>query len=88
MHDLEFFDGPTITIENNAFHPDEMHIQEGAEIKVVNNDPVDHTLTSDKGSFDEEIDAGNETEFLVPEKGEYRFYCKNHPDMEGKLIVE
>jgi len=87
MHDLTQLDAPTIKIENHHYAPEEISVDEGSVIKIINNDPDEHTVTARNDEFDVEVEAGSVTEFIPPEKGEYQFYCRYHPEMKGKLIV-
>ncbi|MDQ3383523.1 MAG: cupredoxin domain-containing protein [Actinomycetota bacterium] len=64
-------------------------ISAGAEVTVVNEDSVGHTVTSDEeGLFDVVVGGGEEASFIVPdEPGEYGFYCVPHPYMTSTLVV-
>lgn len=88
MHDLDELEAPTIEMNNFSFKPETLRVREGSIIKLVNNDPAEHSLTETEGEFDIEIEGGNQGELIAPGVGTYDFYCKYHPDMVGKLIVE
>lgn len=88
MHDLNNLDSPTIKIINHHYSPDELTAKEGAVIKIVNNDPDEHTVTDENDEFDIEVEAGSQTELVTPERGEYSYYCRYHPEMKGKLFVK
>lgn len=79
----------TITIANMAF-PGPLTVSPGAEITVVNNDSVEHSVTSVKqGAFDVEVDGGDKKTLIAPsEPGEYPYKCKYHASMKGTLIVK
>jgi plastocyanin len=81
--------GATITIENMAFG-EPLTIAPGAEIAVVNNDSVEHSVTSDTaGAFDVEVDGKEKGTLAAPSQpGEYPFHCKYHPNMKGTLTVK
>ena len=80
---------PTITIENMAFG-EPLTVAPGAEIDIVNNDSVEHSVTSDTaGAFDVEVDGKKKGTLTAPSApGEYPFHCKYHPNMKGTLIVK
>jgi plastocyanin len=80
--------GPTITIANMAFGQG-LTVAPGAEINVVNNDSVEHSVTSETaGAFDVEVDGGEHKTFNAPSRpGEYAFHCKYHPSMTDTLTV-
>jgi plastocyanin len=81
--------GPTITVQGFAFGAP-LTVKPGAEVKVVNRDGTEHTVTSDDGtSFDLSVsgDGGSAT-FKAPSKvGTYKFHCSIHPNMLGTLVV-
>jgi plastocyanin len=98
--------GPTLTILEGAavqgspdYDPDEMTASAGAEITVVNEDTVPHTVTSGANpqdanagkTFDTSIINGGESATLslaqVP-AGQYDYHCMIHPYMTGKLTVQ
>jgi plastocyanin len=81
--------GAAITIENMAFG-EPLTVAPGAEIAVVNNDSVEHSVTSDTaGAFDEDVDGQQKTTLVAPSQpGEYPFHCSYHPSMKGTLIVK
>ena len=87
--------GATITIKNMAFG-EPLTVAGGAEIAVVNNDAVEHSVTSDTaGAFDVEVEgnclscSSRPGTLTAPSQpGEYPFHCKYHPNMKGTLIVK
>lgn len=62
----------------------------GAEVTVINNDSVGHTVTSDEeGVFDSVFGPNETVTFTAPEDaGEYSFHCTPHPGMISTLVVE
>ncbi|MBE0009467.1 MULTISPECIES: cupredoxin domain-containing protein [unclassified Arthrobacter] len=62
----------------------------GAEVTVINNDSVGHTVTSDEEGLFDSVFGPNETvTFTAPEDaGEYSFHCTPHPGMISTLVVE
>ena len=81
--------GATITIENMAFG-EPLTVAPGAEIAVVNNDSVEHSVTSDAaGAFDVDVEGKEKGTLTAPSQpGEYPFHCTYHPNMKGTLIVK
>ncbi|WP_210115521.1 cupredoxin domain-containing protein [Mycobacterium sp. DL99] len=81
--------GPVITIEGMGFSslgP----VAPGTEITIINNDEVEHSVTSrTKGLFDVHIEGKGRATLTAPqEPGEYAFYCLYHPAMLGTLTVK
>lgn len=80
--------GPAITISGMAFGAP-ITVSPGATITVVNDDTVEHSVTSNpKGAFDTHVDGGASKTFTAPtEPGTYPFTCVYHPSMTGTLVV-
>ena len=79
-----------ITISNFKFSPSTLRAQNGAGIKVANDDSAPHTVTADDGhSFDSgTVDPSASTTIHAPAAGTYAYHCTIHPFMKGKLVVQ
>jgi plastocyanin len=77
-------------IEAMDFELTSITVAPGAEVEVVNEGDVAHTVTSDDDEFDSGTVAGGSTgTFTAPtEPGEHPFHCEIHPAMTGTLTVE
>jgi plastocyanin len=98
--------GPTINILEGSsiqgspdYDPEELTASAGAEVTVVNQDTLPHTVTSgtspqDPNSaqlFDTSLINGGESATLSLAQvtpGQYDYYCMVHPYMTGKLNVQ
>ena len=98
--------GPTINIlegssiqGNPDYDPEELTASAGAEVSVVNQDTLPHTVTSGTGVqdpnsaqlFDTSLINGGESATLSLAQvtpGQYDYYCMVHPYMTGKLNVQ
>ena len=98
--------GPTINILEGAsiqgspdYDPDELTASAGAEVTVVNQDTVPHTVTSGTGPqdpnsaqlFDTSLINGGESatvSLAQVNPGQYDYYCMVHPYMTGKITVQ
>lgn len=80
--------GPVIAIEGMGFSA-VGPVAPGTEITIINNDEVEHSVTSRaKDVFDVHVDGKGQATLKVPEApGEYAFYCLYHPAMVGTLTV-
>jgi plastocyanin len=98
--------GPTINILEGSsiqgspdYDPEELTASAGAEVSVVNQDTLPHTVTSGTGPqdpnsaqlFDTSLINGGESATLslaqvIP--GQYDYYCMVHPYMTGKISVQ
>lgn len=81
--------GPTITIANMAFGQP-LAVAPGTQINIVNNDSVEHSVTSDTaGVFSQDVDGHENKTMTAPSQpGTYPFHCKYHPNMKGTLTVQ
>ena len=77
-------------IRDFAYLPKEIKIKKGDKVVWINFDNVRHTVTSDSGSeLDSELLSDGETySHTFNTDGTYSYYCKPHPYMKGKVIVE
>jgi plastocyanin len=77
-----------VEIEDFAYNPDPVTIEEGGKVIWKNRDSAPHTATADDGSFDtgtlEEDKLKSET---FKEPGTYTYICSIHPDMHGTVEV-
>jgi plastocyanin len=98
--------GPTINILEGAsiqgnpdYDPEELTASTGAEVNVVNQDTLPHTVTSGTGPqdpnsaqlFDTSLINGGESATLSLAQvtpGQYDYYCIVHPYMTGKIAVQ
>jgi plastocyanin len=72
---------------NFRFEDAEFTTTAGSTVWWVNEGSAPHTVTSDL--FDSgTIRTGNGFSYTFDEPGEYAYWCKNHPGMEGTIIVE
>jgi plastocyanin len=78
-----------VTIDNFAFTPGVITVKAGTEVTWVNHDDIPHTVDSTQGKFKSEaLDTGEQFKFRFTDPGEYPFYCRIHPKMTGKIIVQ
>ena len=98
--------GPTINILEGAsiqgspdYDPEELTASADAEVTVVNQDTLPHTVTSGTGPqdpesaqlFDTSLINGGESATLSLAQvtpGQHDYYCIVHPFMTGKIIVQ
>lgn len=81
----------TITITNFEYEIPGS-VAPGAEVKVINMDTAEHTVTADQDVtlFDVEVkENGGTATFKAPsEPGTYAFHCTYHSNMHGSLTVK
>ena len=78
----------TVTIEGNAFRPDDLTVDPGDTVVWVNRDFYPHTATEIDRRFDSgTIPANGSWELTVEASGELRYFCTLHPTMKATLRV-
>jgi plastocyanin len=79
-----------VSIDNFSFDPKELMITAGTTVTWVNADDLPHTATSTASPplFDSKtLDKDDKFSFQFNTPGTYEFFCKLHPTMTGKVIV-
>src|SRR5262249_50251644 len=78
-----------VKIDNFAFTPAVITVKVGAQVTWINQDDIPHTVDSSEGKFKSSaLDTDDKFQFRFTEPGEYPFYCRMHPKMTGKVIVQ
>lgn len=77
----------TVNIAGFQFRPSTLNVEEGTRVVFSNTSGVAHTAT-DRGAFDTgRIKAGRAAAVRFEERGTFRYHCKIHPEMRGKVVV-
>ena len=77
-----------ISIQGNAFNPDNLSIKVGDTVTWINNDSYAHTVKAAKGEFDSgNIASGGKFSFTFSKEGTYEYICAIHTSMTGKIVV-
>jgi plastocyanin len=78
-----------VIIDNYAFGPASLTVKVGTTVTWINHDDDPHTVDSTQGQFKSAtLNKGDKFEFRFSSVGEYPFYCRFHPKMTGKIIVQ
>ena len=81
--------GTQVMIDNFAYSPVPLTVKVGTTVTWINHDDIPHTVDSTQGKFKSAaLDTDDKFEFQFKEAGEYPFYCRIHPKMTGKVIVQ
>ncbi len=82
--------GNNIEINNFAFSPSELTINQGDTVTWTNKDSVKHSITSDSGSeLGSSLLSTSETfSHTFNTVGTYNYHCSAHPSMTAKIIVQ
>lgn len=79
--------GADLTIVDFGFSPADLPVTAGQTITVFNNGESSHTFTTDDGSVDETIGAGETVEIPLEGVASGGFHCRFHSQMTGTLTV-
>jgi plastocyanin len=78
--------GDAVAMAGFAFEPATLEVPAGTEVTWTNQDPAQHTVTADDGSFDSgPIDQG--ATFATTVNGPVTYVCAIHPTMTGEIRV-
>jgi plastocyanin len=77
----------SVTIDQLAFGPAEVHAVAGDTVEWVNHDAIVHTATARDGSWKVIIQPGKKASVLLKRAGRFEYYCEYHPNMTGVVIV-
>jgi plastocyanin len=78
-----------VRIANLSFGASEVRVRAGTRVRWVNDDQVQHSVTTDDGASDSGlIDPGRSFERVFDRPGSYSYHCTPHPFMHGRVIVE
>jgi len=79
----------TVLIENLAFKPSSLTIENGTTVTWINNDGVDHTVVEGNELFSSgTLTNGQNFSYTFTTTGTYNYFCSIHPDMRGNIIVQ
>jgi len=78
-----------VAIDNFAFSPKELTIKPGTTVLWTNKDDIPHTVTSDSNAFASPLlDTNQNFRFAFPSSGNFAYFCKLHPKMTGRVVVQ
>ena len=78
----------TVTIQQMAFGALPAGLRVGDVIEWVNNDIFVHSATARDKSFDLELKPKARARLILKQAGTVAFYCRYHPGMTGKLVIQ
>ncbi|HET6765472.1 MAG TPA: cupredoxin domain-containing protein, partial [Longimicrobiaceae bacterium] len=79
----------SVVMAHGDFGPQEVHIHAGQSVRWTNQDEHVHSVVADDGSWSSpDMPLGAVFVRRFATAGRYPFYCQQHPDMTGVVIVE
>jgi plastocyanin len=77
-----------VEVSNFKFSPGTLTVAKGSRVVFSNTSRTAHTAT-DKGIFDTgRIKAGKTAAVRFERRGTFRYHCKIHPSMTGRVVVD
>jgi plastocyanin len=77
-----------VEIDDFAYDPDPVRIEEGGKVIWINRDSVPHTASAKDGSFDTgTLEEGKLKSESFKQPGAYAYVCSIHPQMHGTVEV-
>jgi Icc protein len=83
--------GPNeVRIDNFAFTPKTLTVQQGATVTWINRDDVPHKVVSTDKKFASSpaLDTDQKFSHTFTTLGTYDYFCSIHPRMTGKIVVK
>lgn len=79
-----------VKIEGLVYEPSRVEVSPGTTVRWVNEDPAEHTVTSEEGGGPLRSDVfgeGGSFEFTFEKPGDFAYFCEVHPFMKGIVVV-
>lgn len=77
----------TIAMRDDLFSPKTVRVARGTTIKWVNRGESAHTTTSRSGLWDRTLSSGQSYSRRFNRAGTFKYICRFHDDMIGKIVV-
>jgi amicyanin len=78
-----------VKIDNFSFSPKSLTIPVGTAVTWTNRDDIPHNIVSTEKKFSSPVlDTDQAFSFNFKEPGSYPYFCKIHPMMTGRIVVE
>lgn len=77
-----------VTMKDLVFAPSEVKVHVGDTVEWVNDDFLVHTATARDGTWDFKLPKGSKAQMTAKTAGIIEYYCRLHPNMKGRIVVE
>ncbi len=79
-----------VQIKGSAFTPATMTVGQGSKVAWINNDSMTHSVVSSSGSelSSGDLKPGQTFSHVFDKLGTFEYYCAQHPNMKGTIIVK
>jgi plastocyanin len=76
-----------IVVESGQFMPRDLEVEVGDTVEWTNKESTEHTVSLENGNLDEQLPSEGRASYTFMEQGEFRYFCKFHPEMQGTVSV-
>jgi plastocyanin len=88
LADIDLSPDHTITVDEDGYEPDELEVEAGEVILLVNEGDGPHSFTADDQEFDTgRMQPGEETTLVLTEPARITYFDVEERDHEGTLVV-
>jgi len=77
-----------VSVAKLAFSPAQINAHVGDTIEWASTDVLVHTATARNRDWDVSIPAKGSGRLTLTKRGSFDYYCRFHPNMTGKIVVE
>ena len=71
------------------FSPNNLTLSVGDKVTFINKDSAPHTATAKDASFDTgRLTKDMSSTITITKAGDFNYFCKVHPSMEGKITAK
>jgi plastocyanin len=78
-----------VRVDNFTFGPQSLTVPVNATVTWINRDDIPHVIVSNDGVFKSKaLDTDEKYSFTFTKAGTYAYFCRIHPKMVGKIVVQ
>jgi outer membrane biosynthesis protein TonB len=78
-----------VSISGFSFEPSSITVSAGTTVVWTNQDPTNHTITANDGSFDSgPVSSNGSYSHTFDQAGSFSYHCNIHPSMQGTIVVQ
>jgi plastocyanin len=87
LADIDLSPDHTITVDEEGFHPDELEVEAGEVVLLVNEGTALHSFTAEERFDTGRMEPGDDTTLVLTEPGEIPYRDLEQPDHEATLTI-
>jgi plastocyanin len=76
-----------VKVKDNKYRPRRLEVDVGTRVRWTNRGHNPHTVTSNAGLFDRQIDPGERFSRRFKKPGTFKYHCEIHDGMTGRVVV-